>query len=163
KIVFVAIRKRRGPCLPRRRDSRQRPAIEEPSCCGSAPLCSGKESGVNDGGQCRKPPGDAMRLHCEFSTPVARTDLGDYFRHLRSREVTSHVLFLYGAVFHPAVHPCRQGILQAAFTLFGEESLAVTWKDTSGLSEADLADLGFCKITGSDLIFRHSALRTPFR
>jgi hypothetical protein len=25
-----------------------------------------------------------------------------------------------------------------------------------------LADLGFCKIAGSDLIFRHSALRTPF-
>ena len=37
------------------------------------------------------------------------------------------------------------------------------WKDTSGLSESELADLGFCKIAGSDLIFRHSALRTPFR
>ena len=23
-----------------------------------------------------------MRLHCEFSTPVARTDLDDYIRHL---------------------------------------------------------------------------------
>jgi hypothetical protein len=23
-----------------------------------------------------------MRLHCEFSTPVARTDLDDYVRHL---------------------------------------------------------------------------------
>jgi hypothetical protein len=36
------------------------------------------------------------------------------------------------------------------------------WKDTSGLAEKELADLGFCKIAGSDLIFRHSALRTPF-
>jgi hypothetical protein len=36
------------------------------------------------------------------------------------------------------------------------------WKATSGLSEADLAALGFCKIAGSDLIFRHSALRTKF-
>jgi hypothetical protein len=81
---------------------------------------------------------------------------------LRIKEITSHVLFLYGVVFHPAVYPYRQGILQAAFTLFGEESLAVMWKDTSGLSEPELADLGFCKIAGSDLIFRHSALRTPF-
>jgi hypothetical protein len=24
-----------------------------------------------------------MRLHCEFSTPVARTDLDDYIRHLK--------------------------------------------------------------------------------
>jgi len=169
-----------------------------------------------------------MRLRCEFSTPIARTDLDDYIRHLeigiacydedgreeytvgklamdqilwadaivegvslfevcdndsqglhevhsiltkggqefrpdlRIKEITSHVLFLYGAVFHPAVHPYRRGILQAAFTLFGEESLAVMWKDTSGLSEPELADLGFCKIAGSDLIFRHSALRTPF-
>jgi hypothetical protein len=44
----------------------------------------------------------------------------------------------------------------------GEESLAVMWKDTSGLSDTELADLGFCKIVGSDLIFRHSSLQTPF-
>ena len=24
----------------------------------------------------------SMRLHCEFSTPVGRTDLDDYIRHL---------------------------------------------------------------------------------
>jgi serine/threonine protein kinase len=53
-------------------------------------------------------------------------------------------------------------ILHAAFTLFGELSLAVMWKDTTGLPEAELADLGFRKVAGSDLIFRHSALRTPF-
>jgi hypothetical protein len=81
---------------------------------------------------------------------------------LRIHDVTDHVMFLYGAVFHPSIHPYRQGILEAAFTLFGEESLAVMWQDTSGLSGAELADMGFCKIAGSDLIFRHSALRTPF-
>jgi hypothetical protein len=169
-----------------------------------------------------------MRLHCEFSTPVARTDLDDYIRHLeisvrcydedalneylvgklavdqilwaeaitdgvslfdicdsdsqglhevhtiltrgkqefrpdlRITEITSHVMFVYGSVFHPSIHPYRQGILDAALNLFGEDSLAVMWKDTSGLPEKELADLAFCKIAGSDLIFRHSALRTPF-
>lgn len=169
-----------------------------------------------------------MRLHCEFSTPVARTDLDDYVRpleisiecydedcsneytvgklamdqilwadalvdgvslfeicdndsqglhevhtiltkgkqefrpDLRINEATNHVMFLYGAVFHPSIHAYRQAILDAAFNMFGEESLAVMWKDTSGLSETELADLGFCKIVGSDLIFRHLALRTPF-
>ena len=56
----------------------------------------------------------------------------------------------------------RQGILDAVLNLFGEESVGVMWKDTSGLSETELADLGFCKIAGSELIYRHSALRTPF-
>jgi hypothetical protein len=168
-----------------------------------------------------------MRLHCEFSTPVARSEVEDYVRHLvitveafgkdydlcvvgklamdqilwndalidgvplfdicdndsqglheahviltngndsfrpdlRIQEVTNHVMFLYGAVFHPAIHPYRQGILDTAFNLFGEESVALMWLDTSGLTEAELAELGFKKIAGEDLIFRHSALRTPF-
>lgn len=77
-------------------------------------------------------------------------------------ELTNHVIFLYGAVFHPSIHSFRQGILDAAFNLFGEESVALMWLETSGLPEADLADLGFKKIAGESLIFRHSALRTPF-
>lgn len=169
-----------------------------------------------------------MRLRCEFSTPVARSEEDDYVRHLvisvegydeecadsylvgklamdqilwddalidgvslfdicdndsqglheahailtnghdsfrpdlKIKEATSHILFLYGAVFHPSIHPYRQGILDAAFKLFGEDSLAVMWLDSSGLPETDLAELGFRKIAGRDLIFRHSARRTPF-
>lgn len=168
-----------------------------------------------------------MRLRCEFSTPVSRSDVDDYVRHLvitvnafskdyeqylvgklamdqilwsdaladgmplldicdndsqglheahviltnghdtfrpdlGIQEMTNHVMFLYGAVFHPAIHSFRQGILDAAFNLFGEESVALMWLDTSGLSETELAELGFKKIAGEDLIFRHSALRTPF-
>lgn len=169
-----------------------------------------------------------MRLHCEFSSPVARTNLDDYVRNLEItvacyyedcrheytvgkltmdqilwadaiadgvslfevcdddsqglhevhailtkgkqefrldlhiNEHTNHVMFLYQAVFHPCTHPYRQGILDAAFNLFGEDALAVMWKDTSGLSESELADLGFCKVAGSDLIFRHSSRRNKF-
>ncbi len=35
-------------------------------------------------------------------------------------------------------------------------------QDTTRLSETELADLGFCKIAGSEPIYRHSALRSPF-
>jgi hypothetical protein len=145
-----------------------------------------------------------MRLRCEFSTPVARSEVDDYVRHLvitveafskdydlivvgklamdqilwndaltdgvplfdicdndsqglheahviltnghdtfrpglAIEELTNHVMFLYGAVFHPSM-----------------------WLETSGLPEADLAELGFKKIAGVALIFRHSALRTQF-
>ena len=148
-----------------------------------------------------------MRLHCEFSTPVARTEVDDYVRHLvisiecfgkdcaeayivgklamdqilwsdalvdgvplfdicdndsqglheahviltnghdsfrqdlGIKEATSHVMFLYGAVFHPSIHAYRQGILDTVFNLFGEESLALMWLETSGLPESELADL----------------------
>jgi hypothetical protein len=169
-----------------------------------------------------------MLLRCEFSTPVARTEVDDYVRHLvinvecydqdcataylvgklamdqilwsealadgvplfdicdndsqglheahviltnghdsfrpdlGFQEVTNHVMFLYGAVFHPSIHAFRQGILDAAFNLFGEESVALMWLETSGLPESELAELGFKKIAGEALIFRHSSLRTPF-
>jgi hypothetical protein len=170
---------------------------------------------------------DPMRLHCEFSTPVARTEVDDYVRHLvitieafgkdyelvvvgklamdqilwndaladgvplfdicdndsqglheahviltnghdsfrpdlGIKEATNHVMFLYGAVFHPSIHAYRQGILDTAFNLFGEESVALMWLETSGLPESELAELGFKRIAGESLIFRHSALRTPF-
>ena len=169
-----------------------------------------------------------MRLHCEFSTPVARTDLDDYVRNLEItigcydedclprvhrwqtgdgpdslgrrhrrrrfplRDLRQRFPGLArgphhpdqgeGAIparpAHPRIHqprhvplrndlsslhpPVPQGILDAAFNMLGEESLAVMWKDTSGLSESDLSDLGFCKIAGSDLIFRHSTRRNKF-
>ena len=86
----------------------------------------------------------------------------DFRPDLKINDVTSHVMFLYGAVFHPSIHPYRQGILDTTLKLFGEDSLAVMWMNTSGLSETELAHLGFRKIAGSELIFRHSALRTPF-
>jgi hypothetical protein len=135
-----------------------------------------------------------MRLHCEFSTPVARTDLDDYIRHLeisvgcydddafreyivgklavdqilwadaitdgvslfdicdsdsqglhevhtiltkgeqefrpdlKIKEITSHVIFVYGAVFHPSIHPYRQGILDAVLNLFGVCWFSLNWK-----------------------------------
>jgi hypothetical protein len=86
----------------------------------------------------------------------------DFLRALRIKEPVDHVLFLHAAVFHPAIHPARQGILDAAFHLFGELSLAVMWRDTGGLPEADLAALGFARIAGAELIYRHLAVRTPF-
>jgi len=103
---------------------------------------------------------DSQGLH---EAHVILTKGQDSFRSdLRIKEVTNHVMFLYGAVFHPSIHGYRQGILDTAFNLFGEESVSLMWLDTSGLSESDLAELGFKKIAGEALIFRHSALRTPF-
>ena len=84
-----------------------------------------------------------------------RTDLQTY-------EVVDHVIFVYRIVLHPDLVFCQQAILESVVTLFGHESLAVMWKDTGHFSESELAELGFCKIAGEELIFRHSAFKTPF-
>src|SRR5262249_32905236 len=103
---------------------------------------------------------DSQGLH---EAHVILTNGHDSFRpDLEIKEVTNHVMFLYGAVFHPSIHQFRQGILDKAFNLFVRESVALMWLDTSGLTEAELADLGFKKIAGEDLIFRHSALHSSF-
>jgi hypothetical protein len=103
---------------------------------------------------------DSQGLH---QAHVILTNGHDSFRpDLKIKEATNHVMFLYGAVFHPSIHPYRQGILNTAFNIFGKESVALMWLDTSELPEAALAELGFKKIAGEALIFRHSALRTPF-
>ena len=81
---------------------------------------------------------------------------------LKTYELVDHVIFVYRIVLHPDLVMYRQGILESVITLFGHESLAVMWKDTGGFSEAELAELGFCKIAGEELIFRHSAFKTPF-
>src|ERR1019366_2580183 len=83
---------------------------------------------------------DAQGLH---EAQVILANGHDSFRpDLGLEEVTNHVMFLYGAVFHPSIHAYRQGILDTAFNLFGEESLALMWLDTSGVPGADLAGLG---------------------
>ncbi len=81
---------------------------------------------------------------------------------LQADAVVDHVIFVYRIVLHPELAFCRQAILECVITLFGHESLAVMWKDTGDFSEAELAALGFCKIAGEELIFRHSAFKTPF-
>lgn len=84
-----------------------------------------------------------------------RTDLKAY-------EVVDHVIFVYRIVLHPDLVFCRQAILESVVTLFGHESLAVMWNNTGHFSDSELAELGFCRIAGEELIFRHSAFKTPF-
>jgi hypothetical protein len=100
---------------------------------------------------------DSQGLH---EAHVILTKGRDSFRpDLGIQEITSHVMFLYGAVFHPSIHPFRQGILNTAFNLFGEESVALMWLETSGLSESDLAALGFKKIAQRNVDI--STFRSP--
>lgn len=103
---------------------------------------------------------DSQGLHEAHVILSKGTD--GFRKDLKVPDDTSHVMFIYGAVFHPLIHPFRQGIVDSAVNLFGRNSLAVMWKETTGLSEAELADMGFRKIAGAELIYRHNALPNAF-
>ena len=81
---------------------------------------------------------------------------------LNADEVVDHIIFVHRIVLHPDLAFCRRAILDSVVTLFGCESLAVMWKETGSFTESELAELGFCKIAGEELIFRHSGFKTPF-
>ena len=81
---------------------------------------------------------------------------------LNADEFVDHIIFVDRIVLHPDLVFYRRAILDSVVTLFGCESLAVMGKDTGNFFESELADLGFCKIAGEELIFRHSGFKTPF-
>jgi hypothetical protein len=47
-------------------------------------------------------------------------------------------------------------------TLFGYETVVAMWHQTTEMSDSELAALGFRRIAGSSLIYRHSALKSDF-
>jgi hypothetical protein len=81
---------------------------------------------------------------------------------LLDERITESVLLLHRVAFHPDVLRYRKGILDASLGVFGGQTLSVTWRATTGLGDADLADLGFMRIAGSELVFRHESDRRPF-
>lgn len=72
------------------------------------------------------------------------------------------VVFVHNAVFHPATYPYRVAILDAVFTLFGHDSLAVMWRDVGAVPEPEQVRLGLARVAGAGLVFRHNALVTPY-
>ena len=53
-------------------------------------------------------------------------------------------------------------MVAAIGTLFGYETVVAMWHQTTEMSDSELAELGFRRIAGSNLIYRHSALKSDF-
>lgn len=74
----------------------------------------------------------------------------------------SSVIFVHNAVFHPDVQRYRIPVLDAVFNLLGESSLAVIWREVGDLAEHEQVELGLARVAGTNLVFRHNALTTPY-
>ena len=77
-------------------------------------------------------------------------------------DVFNHVIFVYRVVLHPEVRPYAQSILDAAVDLLGHDALVVMWRGLGGIADTDLAELGFRKVAGIELICRQSTHRSKF-
>ena len=89
-------------------------------------------------------------------------DKGEFQPELEIDVPAESLIFVWRAVLHSRLRPYLQGVIDAIGTLFGVETVLAMWHSTSGLSDAELASLGFRRIAASGLIYRHSALRSDF-
>lgn len=103
---------------------------------------------------------DSQGLHNAY---VALFDeQGEFQPELEVEDFTDHFIFVWRAVLHSRLSPYLQGIIDTIGTMFGSECVLGMWHQTTDLSDAELSQLGFRRIAGSNLIYRHSALKSDF-
>ena len=68
----------------------------------------------------------------------------------------------FSGTVHSRLRPYVQRMISTIRSLFSEATVLAMWHNTSGLPDAELASLGFRRIAGSGLIYRHSALRSDY-
>jgi hypothetical protein len=112
-------------------------------------VCDADSAGLADIHRILAGPDDPQEL---------REDLG-------IQAVTSEVLFVFRVLLHPDL-PDRCAILDAAFrATTTDDSLVVMWHGAphnTRFTERELADLGFAKIAGEELVYRDQHYVTSF-
>ena len=87
---------------------------------------------------------------------------GEFQSELNLDDHADTLIFIWRAVVHPRLLPYLPGVLATIGSLFSEATVVAMWHSTTRLSDAELAALGFRRIAGSGLIYRHSALKSDF-
>ncbi len=89
-------------------------------------------------------------------------DHGEFQSELNLDDHADTLIFIWRAVVHSRLLPYLQGVIATIGSLFSEATVVAMWHSTTGMSDAELASLGFRRIAGSGLIYRHTALRSDF-
>lgn len=87
---------------------------------------------------------------------------GEFQSELNLEDYADTLIFIWKAVVHSRLLPYLQGVIATIGSLFSEATVVAMWHTTTGLSDAELAALGFRRIAGSGLIYHHSALKSDF-
>lgn len=89
-------------------------------------------------------------------------DHAEFQSELNLEDHADTLIFIWRAVVHARLRPYLQGVIATIGSLFSEATVVAMWHSTTGLSDVELASLGFRRIAGSGLIYRHTALRSDF-
>ena len=87
---------------------------------------------------------------------------GEFQSELNLEDYADTLIFIWKAVVHPRLCPYLQGVIATIGAMFSEATVVAMWHSTTNLTDPELASLGFRRIAGSGLIYRHSALRSDF-
>ena len=86
----------------------------------------------------------------------------EWRKDFRFDEQISNLLFMYQAVFHPALVNWQQFIIDHVANLTGDDSAFVMWKGTTDLDDKQLSDLGFRIVAGTGLRFRVNCFQNEY-
>lgn len=89
-------------------------------------------------------------------------DHGEFQSELNLEDHADTLIFIWRAVLHSRLRPYIQGVIDTIGSLFSQATVLAMWHSTTDMADAELASLGFRRIAGSGLIYRHSALRSDF-
>ncbi len=103
---------------------------------------------------------DSQGLHEAYVALFDET--GEFQSELNLDDHADTLIFIWRAVVHSRLLPYLQGVIATIGTMFSQATVVAMWHSTTGLSDSELASLGFRRIAGSGLIYRHSALRSDF-
>lgn len=91
------------------------------------------------------------------------TDKGDSIREdLQIDLPFNHVLFIHGVIVVPDLQPELMPVLDSVSRLYGHDVVVAMWLEKDLCSPKTLADLGFRKVAGERLIYRHNANQSVF-
>ena len=103
---------------------------------------------------------DSQGLHEAYVALFDET--GEFQSELNLDDHADTLIFIWRAGVHSRLLPYLQGVIATIGTMFSQATVVAMWHSTTGLSDSELASLGFRRIAGSGLIYRHSALRSDF-
>jgi hypothetical protein len=75
---------------------------------------------------------------------------------------TDYILFLWNAALHPSLAPYFSGIVETISDMLGKHSAVVVRRGVCQLTDRQLADLGFGRIAGTEFLFRHMGMLSPY-
>lgn len=73
------------------------------------------------------------------------------------------ILFIWHSTLHEKLRPYEQAIVEAVGSLFGEFSIVVMLQGVTNLTDSELSELAFAKISGTDFVFKHASTDSQFK